>query len=153
MNRLENRIPPPLVAASFALVMWLSERHLPNLTLDADLRVTAALTLLMLGTIFSLAGVIAFRRARTTVNPLKPETSSSLVDSGVYRITRNPMYAGFALWLLAWAVYLSSPLTLLGLVGFIAYMNRFQIGPEERALATLFGEDFIRYRARVRRWL
>ncbi len=63
------------------------------------------------------------------------------------------MYVGFALSLLAWACYLVSPLALLGVLGFVLYMNRFQIGPEERALTILFGSEFQVYQAQVRRWL
>ena len=96
---------------------------------------------------------VSLRRARTTVNPLRPERASALVTTGVYRITRNPMYVGMALMLLAWAVLLASPAALAGPVTFIAYMNRFQIGPEEDALDTLFGPDYAAYRSRVRRWL
>jgi protein-S-isoprenylcysteine O-methyltransferase Ste14 len=97
--------------------------------------------------------VVAFRRAGTTVNPMKPESSSSLVVSGIYAFTRNPMYLGFLFALLAWAIYLSHPAAFLVLPLFVWYMNRFQIEPEERALASLFGEAFTTYAARVRRWL
>jgi len=84
---------------------------------------------------------------------MKPQSSSVLVVSGVYKLTRNPMYLGFLLVLLGWAVFLSNVLAFLLLQAFIAYMNRFQIEPEERALASLFGQDFADYKSRVRRWL
>ncbi|NER62664.1 isoprenylcysteine carboxylmethyltransferase family protein [Pseudomonas sp. MAFF212427] len=99
------------------------------------------------------AGVLSFRRARTTVNPLKPETASALVRSGVYRYTRNPMYLGFATVLVAWAILLAWPPALLGVLGFVVYMNLFQIGPEERALARRFGGEFAQYCNGVRRWV
>ena len=98
------------------------------------------------------AGVRTIRRADTTLNPLKPETSSALVTSGIYRYTRNPMYLGMATWLLAWSAWLGTPIGLLGAPLFMLYMNQFQIGPEERALRTLFGAEFEAYAARVRRW-
>ena len=63
------------------------------------------------------------------------------------------MYLGFATVLVAWSLALASPLAMLGVAAFVLYMNRFQISPEGRALATLFGEEFIAYRSRVRRWL
>jgi protein-S-isoprenylcysteine O-methyltransferase Ste14 len=87
------------------------------------------------------------------VNPLQPDAASSLVSGGVYRWTRNPMYLGMALVLLAWAVYLSSIAALAVLPLFIVYINRFQIEPEERALEARFGAQFERYRKAVRRWL
>lgn len=97
--------------------------------------------------------MLSFRKARTTVNPLKPETASALVSSGVYRYTRNPMYLGFAIVLIAWSIFLAWPPALLGVLGFVMYMNIFQIGPEERALASLFGREFTQYCSQVRRWL
>lgn len=100
-----------------------------------------------------VAGVIEFHRARTTVNPLRPEAASAFVVSGIYRVTRNPMYVGMAIVLLAWAIYLSHPLSLLGVVAFVAYIQRYQIAPEEKALRALFPGAFEAYSREVRRWL
>jgi len=111
------------------------------------------LGLFLLGALTCLAGVRYFRRAKTTVNPMKPESASALVASGIYRYSRNPMYLGFLLMLLGWALWLSNASALLLLPAFVLYMNRFQICPEERALLSLFGPDYMQYRARVRRWL
>ena len=107
----------------------------------------------VVGLAVMLAGVISFRRAKTTVNPLKPETATALVTSGVYRYTRNPMYLGMLTVLLAWAVYLSAPASLLAVVVFWLYIDRLQIRPEEEALVRLFGSTFTDYKSRVRRWL
>ncbi|MGH7769198.1 MAG: methyltransferase family protein, partial [Candidatus Binatia bacterium] len=105
------------------------------------------------GAIIAVSGVAAVRRAKTTINPMKPESSSFLVVSGVYRFTRNPMYLGVLLILAGWAVFLSNLLAFLLLPAFIFYMNRFQIEPEERALRSMFPEKFAVYERRVRRWL
>ncbi|MDG9928023.1 MULTISPECIES: isoprenylcysteine carboxylmethyltransferase family protein [unclassified Pseudomonas] len=153
MGALENRIPPPLVATLIGVLMWVSARYLPGFELAFSWRLTLTLPVLLLGASVCLAGVLSFHRARTTVNPLRPEKASTLVDSGIYRYTRNPMYLGFATMLMAWALALASPLAMFGLVAFVLYMNRFQIAPEERALAILFGDEFSHYCSRVRRWL
>ena len=70
----------------------------------------------------------------------------------IYRLSRNPMYLGFLLVLAAWAVLLANVLVLLPVVAFVIYMNRFQITPEERALAVMFGTEFNAYKRRVRKW-
>ena len=101
----------------------------------------------------ALAGNREFKRARTTINPFRPENSTVLVTSGIFRITRNPMYVGLTLVLLGWAAFLSSGWGLLGPVVFALYINCFQIAPEERVLSAKFGEAYTRYTARVRRWL
>ncbi|MEE4250983.1 MAG: isoprenylcysteine carboxylmethyltransferase family protein [Alcanivoracaceae bacterium] len=152
MKFLELRIPPPLVGLLIGVAMWLLAEHSWLTGLSGSPRLIVAIVLVLLGAVISLAGVVSFRRARTTVNPLKPEKSSALVSSGIYRTTRNPMYLGFLLVLIGWAVVLGSAALLIGPLLFMAYITRFQILPEERVLANLFGDDFAAYRARVRRW-
>lgn len=152
LHVLENRIPPPIVAAAFAALMWLGSRYAPGLEQDAPMRIGVALVPLVVGVLVAVSGAVSFRRARTTVNPQRPEAASSLVVSGVFQYSRNPMYLGVALILVAWAALLSSPLALLGVAGFVLYINRFQIAPEEKALASLFGQQFAEYKSRVRRW-
>lgn len=154
MRFLELRIPPPLVGLIVAGAMWIIASSLPPLyPLPASLRLPVAVILALIGVAVALSGIIAFRRAQTTVNPLKPETSTSLVSTGIYRITRNPMYLGMLAVLLAWAAYLPSLLTLLGPAAFSLYITRFQIIPEEKFLLSLFGTAFVEYTQNVRRWL
>jgi protein-S-isoprenylcysteine O-methyltransferase Ste14 len=133
--------------------MWLVARGLPSFRLAFTGRVVLAVSVGCLGFLVSLAGVIQFRRARTTVNPMTPNASSSLVTTGIYTITRNPMYLGLSTILLGWGISLANPFSLLVIPCFVFYMIRFQIIPEERALQSLFGADFQTYRAKVRRWL
>jgi protein-S-isoprenylcysteine O-methyltransferase Ste14 len=133
--------------------MWVAAWALPSMRLTIPAHVVLAIALALVGVLVILTGIFEFRRARTTVNPMNPSAASSLVVKRVYTLTRNPMYLGFAIILLGWAVFLSHPLSLLVVPGFISYMNRFQIIPEERALEALFGSEFKLYSARVRRWL
>ena len=133
--------------------MWLGAWTVPKAEFLLPGRFYVAGGVALVGAILSILGVASFRRAKTTVNPMKPESSSSLVISGIYRLTRNPMYLGLLLILLGWAVYLSNALALALVPGFVLYMNLFQIKPEERALESRFGPAFAEYRARVRRWI
>lgn len=153
MRALELRIPPPLVGVVIAIAMWAAESMPPLLGFPSGVRVWGGALLAVLGFGVMLGGVIAFRQAQTTINPLKPETSSALVSSGVYSFTRNPMYLGMAVLLLAWAVYLASLWSFVGPVAFALYITRFQILPEEWALEKLFGAAFQEYKKNVRRWL
>lgn len=153
MRWLEHRIPPPIVGVFAAIAMgWLTRASAPP-ALPFPVRAGLAALLAVIGLAFLAPAAAAFRRARTTVNPLKPEAASALVVAGVYRFTRNPMYVGFASLLLAWAAWLAAPVTLLGPAFFVAYITRFQILPEERALRERFGESFEAYCRQVRRWL
>ena len=153
MRALELRIPPPVAALLVALAMWGVSRGSDALPIPEFVRVALAVALVLIGVGFDVAGLLAFRRARTTVNPMKPQTTSSMVDTGVYRMTRNPMYVGLVFILCGWAAFLASWWALPGPLAFAAYIGRFQIAPEEKALAALFGDDYLAYKARVRRWL
>lgn len=153
MPSLEHKIPPLLVLLVDVPVMWGLSHLLPRIDAPTPLRIALTAVIACAGLAFSGAGSLAFKRAGTTVNPLRPQRASSLVITGVYRYTRNPMYVGMMLGLLSWAVYLASPLALLGPVAFIAYITRFQIRPEERVLTAKFGPDYEHYMASVRRWI
>lgn len=152
-SSLELRVPPVAVASVAALCMWLLSRWTPGLEWGQPWRLGIAVLLLTTGVVVAVAGVLEFRRARTTVNPTTPQAASSMVRAGIYRHTRNPMYLGMLLILAAWAAWLANLAAAALLPAFLLYINRFQIEPEERILAGLFAADFDAYRRSVRRWL
>ena len=133
--------------------MWQVSLAVTVVDIPTDVRLAAAIGLAFVGGAFDLAGIMAFRRAGTTVNPMKPHKTSAFVAHGVYRVTRNPMYVGLVLLLAAWAIFLSSPWTLVGPLAFVLYIGRFQIAPEERALLARFGDTYSEYMTQVGRWL
>ncbi|MDC7706026.1 methyltransferase family protein [Vogesella indigofera] len=151
MRWLECRIPPPLVglmcAALMAALTWWRAGWPPPPALSWPLWLLLVLAVLLDG-----SAVLAFVRQHTTVNPLRPQNSSALVVSGFYRLSRNPMYLGMLCLLLAWVWWLQQWPALLGPLLFVLWLNRFQIAPEERALAARFGEEYAAYCRRVRRW-
>ena len=153
LQTLELKIPPPAVAVFVAIVMWGVSWTTPTLNVPGPVRTYVAVAFAAIGVAFSVSGFIAFRRAKTTINPTTPDSATSLVVSGVYTITRNPMYVGLVFVLVAWAAFLSSGWALAGPLAFAAYIRRFQIAPEERALAAIFGPKYSDYKAKVRRWL
>lgn len=153
MIQLENRIPPLIVALVFGVLMWALDGRASLTQGPGWVRSLLVVSVAVIALYFCIAGVLVFRSLKTTVNPLKPESASSLVTSGVYQITRNPMYLGFALFLVSWAIFLGSMWPVTGVLGFVLYLTRFQIIPEERALISLFGSEFEDYAKAVRRWL
>lgn len=153
MRYLTLKVPPPIVTLLAGVLMqglaWLA----PAFSLPIPYRLAIALTVGAVGILIALAGVAQFRRARTTVLPMAPERSTALVVAGVYRWSRNPMYLGFLLLLIAWAIALSNLATLVVPPLYVIYLDRYQIEPEERALLKIFGESFVAYRKMVRRWI
>jgi protein-S-isoprenylcysteine O-methyltransferase Ste14 len=153
LERLELRVPPLVTGFIAAALMWLLSTNLPEFRFPFPARRLLAACISIAGAIISALGVYSFRRSKTTVNPMKPASTTSLVVSGIYAISRNPMYLGFLLLLTAWAIFLSNVIAVAVLPLFILYMNRFQIEPEEKVLASLFRQEFAQYRSHVRRWL
>lgn len=153
MKTLELKIPPPVIALLAAGAMWIVSRSTPLLDVPRTIGMLAAGTLAAAGFALALSGVLLFRRAQTTIHPTKPQETSAFVTSGVYRISRNPMYVGLTLVLLAWAVFLSSAWSLAVVPVFVAYITRFQIVPEERVLSAKFEGAYAAYKEKVRRWL
>jgi len=100
-----------------------------------------------------LLSAYSFKRAKTTLNPIQPEMASSLVSSGFYQLSRNPMYVGFLLVLFACVVYMGNIINLVLLPLFVWLANRLYIIPEEKALEALFKDEYREYMQQVRRWI
>ena len=153
MNSLELRIPPVIVMLLVGTAMWAAAQVIPSVEAPLPMRAGLAIALGVSGLLVALAGVFVFRRAGTTLHPQRPESSSAVIRSGVFACSRNPMYLGMLLVLLAWAAWLANVASLALAFAFVAYLNRFQIRPEERVLAARFGAAYTEYLAQVRRWL
>ena len=133
--------------------MWVAAHTLPAVPLADQWRLLITCVCAGCGAIVALLGFLALSQANTTINPVNPEKASSVVTSGIYRYTRNPMYLGLTALLVGWAGWLSVPWVFLGPVAFMLYLTRFQILPEERIMSSKFGRDYDEYCKRVRRWL
>jgi protein-S-isoprenylcysteine O-methyltransferase Ste14 len=150
---LRLRVPPLAVTGIAALLAWSSAIAFPELSLPFAPVAWLSAAFLGLGVVCSALGVASFYRARTTVNPLQPEAATALVVSGIYRVTRDPMYLGFLFLLLGELAWLAHPLAWGVAPAFVVYLNRFQIAPEEHALRERFGAEYANYASRVPRWL
>ena len=147
------RIPPPIQTAIAAGIMLLTSELLPHTLGGVTSRNVLAVICLISAAIFMFDAVAGFIRNKTTVNPLQPEKATTLVISGVYKFTRNPMYLGMLLILLALAFFLGNLWNTAVLFLYIWVITRIQILPEEQALIRLFGDQYTAYCEQVRRWL
>jgi hypothetical protein len=152
MKFLELKIPPPVVVVLTGLLMWL----IPS----GALEVLIGSWSLYLGTVLMVLGVLMdgyaammFLVAKTTISPIAPQNASTLIVSGIFKLTRNPMYLGMAILLLGWALLLQSAAALMGPILFITYITRFQILPEERILSQKWGDAYTAYKSKTKRWL
>lgn len=153
MKFLELKTPPAALFLIFGGLMWIISSYIPAFSYKFPGQKWLGTGIFTTGVIIGLTAVAQFWKARTTVHPHKPEHASKVVKSGLYQRSRNPMYLGLLLVLIGWGVYLGNPLNIFCLAGFILYMNRFQIIPEEKVLSKKFGDKFLNYKKSVRRWI
>lgn len=153
MRWLELKIPPLLVVIGFGLAMYGAIWLLPPVNFAMPGQPYVSWIFAVLGGVTVVSGILAFRSMKTTVDPRSPEKASSVVKSGIYRVTRNPMYLGMLLLLTAWALHLANFVAIALLAGFVVYMTLFQIKPEERILREKFGVEYEEFLSQVRRWI
>jgi len=146
------KIPPALQVAIIAGIMWIISRF-TNLNFDFTGKQTFGWIVFYIGIFIAILGVLNFKRAKTTVNPLKPSEASNLVISGIYKFTRNPMYLGMLFVLIAFFIKIGNYLNVPAIVLYVWYMTTYQIKPEEKALENNFGQEYINYCNEVRRWI
>ncbi len=149
---MKLKLPPPLVMAGFGVLMYLLDRFLPFG--DFDFFGRSELALFLFGTAFlvMLLAIVQFLRAKTTTDPINLNKTSSLVTTGIFKFTRNPMYLGMLLLLLGFGLKLGNAFNTLLAVGFVYFMNHFQIKNEEKALNAEFGKEYSFYCKMTRRW-
>lgn len=148
---VECRVPPPVVALLTAAAMHALARTWPD-GVPISWR-SAGGGLAVAGVSLAVWAIASFRRAATTIHPMAPHEASTLVIAGPNRWSRNPMYVGLLAVLVGWGVWLGSAAALLAVPVAWAWLTRFQVVPEERALAARFGAAYAAYRATVRRWV
>jgi len=153
VSALETAIPPPLVFLATAATIGAAGAFLSPSGLQGPVSVGLAIVLFVVAGIFGPPAIAAFGRARTTIDPINVARASTLVTTGLYSLSRNPMYVSMAALLAAIAVLFAQPVLALGPVFFVLYIHRFQIRPEERALHARFGAAYDAYRAKVRPWI
>lgn len=153
MGLLKNKIPPVLVVALYLAVMFGLTTGFPQLRFQLSYHIPLASLLLIIALLIITMAVLAFRKAQTTVDPTQPENASKLVCGGIFSVTRNPMYLGMALLLIAAGIYWQHIAALVLALSFPLYLTCFQILPEEQAMAKLFPAQWPDYKKRVRRWI
>ena len=147
------KFPPPLIflggLLAGLLIGWLFD--IPSLDLDERTKVAVAILLPVLGFGIGVAGMSVFRRRGTNVEPWR--ASTAIVADGVFRWTRNPMYIGMTLIYCGLAIAFESLAALLVLPLVLIIIRTYVIAREERYLEGKFGDEYRRYKKRVRRWI
>jgi protein-S-isoprenylcysteine O-methyltransferase Ste14 len=148
---MKTKIPPPIIALICIVINYLST-YLINPIKFPNIEIIGGL-ILLLGVATAMLATLLFKKDKTTVNPMNPEETTTLVTTGIFSITRNPMYLGLFLSISSTILFFGSWFGIIILMFFVWYINKFQIIPEEEAMKKLFGNKYDDYRQNVRRWI
>ena len=136
-------------------LMWIIDAFIPSRHFDFAYRQVLFWVVLVAGFCLLIAGASNIFSRKTTIRPDRKSLSkaTTLISTGAFRYSRNPLYLGLAVLLVAWMIFLGNVLTVIGVIAFVMFITEYQIKPEEEALENIFGEEYVRYKARVRRWI
>jgi protein-S-isoprenylcysteine O-methyltransferase Ste14 len=150
---LALKVIPPVQIVVCAILMLILKYLFPQYHLSLAFSFPLIIVLITSASIIGILALYGFHKHQTTFHPHTPEQTSTVVDSGIYAYSRNPMYLALVLILLALALYLKNLSCFAIVPMFIWYITRYQIKPEEEMLDKLFPHNYQTYRSKVRRWL
>ena len=148
---MKTRVPPPILALLMIGLVYLS--YLLIGSVSFDYQASVSVLLVIVGRSCALPSYRLFARNKTTISPLTPSETSVLKTQGMYRYSRNPMYLGLLLLIIAATIWFGTWFGIIISLFFILLMNILQIIPEEEALLQIFGEEYLEYKKKVRRWI
>ena len=147
---MKTLIPPPIVTIVFLFVIFFTKDLFRfSLSLPSSL----GFIIILVGLTIIFIAARQFKAVNTTINPIKPENASVLVNNGIFSYSRNPMYLGMMLIIIGVSI-IQNLLAIIAIMPiWIIYMTYFQIIPEEEAMKIIFKEDFLNYCKKTRRWI
>jgi protein-S-isoprenylcysteine O-methyltransferase Ste14 len=147
---MKTLIPPPIVTIVFLFVIFFTKDLFRfSLTLPSSL----GFIIILVGLTIIFIAARQFKAVNTTINPIKPENASVLVNNGIFSYSRNPMYLGMLLIIIGFSIIQNLMAIIAIMPIWIIYMTYLQIIPEEEAMKILFKEDFVNYCKKTRRWI
>ena len=153
LDNLGLKIPPLAQWLLIGVLMWLLARGFGADTSYSAFWSLLVILVLVAGVAVVALSVLTLYLAKTTIDPRYPHKTVRLITQGIFGYSRNPVYLGLLVMLLAWNLYLDSLYATPGLPLFVATITLLQIIPEERILTRQFGDSYQSYCGTVRRWL
>jgi|TARA_A100001011_G_scaffold259955_1_gene268423 protein-S-isoprenylcysteine O-methyltransferase Ste14 len=146
-----SKIPPPLVVLILVISTFFSSKKID--LIQIPFQTSIAIFILSVGILILINPVLKFIKSKTTINPIKFKKVNKLVTSGIYRYSRNPMYLGMLMIVISSSIFYLNIYSILTPLFFYLWINRFQIKREEVFLTEKFGEDYLSYKKKTRRWI
>ena len=143
-------LPPPLIFLGLFVIGSVTGYFIPIPLLPSAAALPTGIVIALAGVYLSLVSFREFARAKTSPD-FRPVRA--IVSAGPYRYTRNPIYISFSTIYAGLGIAFNSLVTFLPLLVAIAVVDRVIVPREERYLEKRFGEEYLRYKAKVRRWV
>jgi protein-S-isoprenylcysteine O-methyltransferase Ste14 len=151
-DHADVKIHPPILTLIFIVIAYVAKWTIPHVPFAVpNVLRNIGFVSVVTGFLLGVAAFLEFRKARTTIDP--HGSVSSVITSGIYRFTRNPIYLGFLLMVIGLPLNSGSYWGVVVAPLFVVSMNRLVIKHEEAYLEKKFGDVYIGYKSRVRRWL
>ena len=148
---MKVKIPPPIIVFFLTTLVYFSSNFF--IGFDLPFRTPISLTLLLIGLLVIFVPVIQFIKSKTTINPQNFKNVNNLVSSGIFKISRNPMYLGMLIIISSTVVYYLNYFSFFTPFIFYFWINEFQIKREEKKLEEKFGSDYKKYKSKTKRWI
>ena len=146
-----SKIPPPIVVLILVISTFFSSKKIDLIQIPFQSLIS--IFILSMGILILLNPVLKFKKSKTTINPIKFKKVNKLVTSGIYKYSRNPMYLGLLMIVISSSIFYLNIYSILTPLFFYLWINRFQIKREEVFLTEKFGEDYLSYKKKTRRWI
>jgi protein-S-isoprenylcysteine O-methyltransferase Ste14 len=146
-------MPPAVILMVHLGLAWLCNRFLGFANFQFSFQKLVSLSLFFVGIIMTIWTIFVMYRARTTIDPVSPDRASKLITTGIFSISRNPIYLALLMLLMAWVIWLGNVIAIFLGATFVWQLTHFQIHAEEEALEAKFGKRYLEYKKRVRKWI
>ena len=146
-----SKIPPPLVVLILVISTFFSSKKIDLIQIPFQSLIS--IFILSIGILILLNPVLKFKKSKTTINPIKFKKVNKLVTSGIYKYSRNPMYLGLLMIVISSSIFYLNIYSILTPLFFYLWINRFQIKREEVFLEEKFGQEYLSYKTKTRRWI
>ena len=145
------KIPPPLIVLVLIVSIYFSSKKIDPINIPLQLEIS--IFILSAGILIFVNPVLQFIKSKTTVNPIQFEEVNKLVTSGIFKYSRNPMYLGMLMIVLSTSIFYLNIYSILTPLLFMLWINKFQIKREEEFLIEKFGDEYLSYKKKTRRWI
>lgn len=151
VDSAQVKIPPPIYLLGAIIVGFVVHWFYPIELVSPALRWAIGLPVIILGLSIIIYCATLFKKAQTDIKPWEP--TSQIISSGIYRFSRNPIYFSFIIVGIGTAITINTLWVLIMMIPLVLLLNRNVIFKEESYLEKKFGQEYLNYKNRVRRWI